>query len=257
MLPILFSVGSFSLYTLGLTIGVSFLAAAFIIWRRLKELNLKEEKIIDFIIIASVFSWLTARVFCIIQNWGEFKHIAARWFDFMRFPGFSYFGSIFGLIVISIWYAKKQKLDYWQILDETIYGILPFMIFTQLGCFFDGSGQGKPTTMPWGVFFPGSLVRRQPLSVFTAIALLLIWVLLLRIEREWRFWEWYKSKAQGIVLLIFLGLFFTSNIPLAFLKESRLYFFLLDLLANILGLLIVGVVFYLRSGRKIINYGKK
>jgi phosphatidylglycerol:prolipoprotein diacylglycerol transferase len=257
MLPILFSVGSFNFYTLGLTIGVSYLIAAFTVWRRLRELNLKEEKVIDFIIVSSIFSWLTARIFYIIPNWEEFRHFVVGWFDFMRFPGFSYFGTVIGLVIISAWYAKKQKWDYWQILDEVSYGVLPFMIFVQLGCFFDGSGQGKPTTMPWGVFFPGSLVRRQPLPVFSAIALFLIWILLLKIEREWRFWDWYKSKAQGIILLIFLSLFFAANIPLAFFKDSKIYFLLLDLIINVSGLLIVGAVFYSRSGRKIISHDRK
>lgn len=257
MLPILFSIGAFNLYTLGLMFGLGYLLAAFIIWRRLKELSLKEEKVIDFIIVGGVALLFWARLFYIVQNLAEFNFSLGKWVNFNRFPGFSYFGAVFGVTITLFWVARKLKWDFWQIGDEIVFGVLPLMVLAQVGCFLDGSGQGKPTTMPWGIFFPGSLLRRQPLAAFTALIVFLIWIFLLRIEREWRFWEWYKSKANGLILLVFWGLFFASNILLAFLKDSKIYFFLLDLVGSLLGLLVVAVVFYIRSGRKIVIYEKK
>lgn len=235
MLPVLFSLGPITFYTFGFFLAIGFFLAAFTIWRRLRDLGFKEEKIIDGIIVLAVGGLLFSRVFFILQNFEKFGVFLSRWLLVGRYPGFSFWGVIVGVFLSLFWFCKKQKWDFWRVADEVAFGALPFFVLVQLGLFFDGTSPGKPTSMPWGVFFPGSLVRQHPVSLFIAIFLFLIWFFLLKIERQWRFWDWYKSKASGFIFLTFLSLLFFANFLLAFLKETKLYFYWLEIILSLLG----------------------
>jgi phosphatidylglycerol:prolipoprotein diacylglycerol transferase len=235
MLPILFTIGPVTIYTFGFLLGLGFFLTSFIIWRRLRELGLKEEKIIDGIIFGAFLGFFFSRIFFVIQNFSDFGISFGHWILVGRYPGFSFWGALVGILLGLIWFCRQQKWDFWRVADEVTLGILPFFFLAQLGAFFDGTSPGKPTSMPWGIFFPGSLVRQHPVSLFSAIFLFLIWVFLLKIERQWRTWSWYKSQAPGFITLTSFSLIFLTNFPLAFLRETRLYFYWLEIILSLFG----------------------
>ena len=251
MLPILFHWGPFTLYTLGLFLGIGFFLASFIFWRRLRELGFAEEKTIDFVLLTGVVSIIFARVLFIVENLSNFPFALANYALYLRYPGLSFWGGVSGCLVVLWWFTKRQKWNFWKVGDELVFSLLPFFILAQLGCFFDGSPLGKVTGMPWGMYFPGSFLRRQPVPLFYAILLLLSWLILLRLERHWRFWNWYKSKASGLLFLLFCAALFFSNLILAFLRETRLYFYWLEVSLSISALIASVIIIYFRSGRKI------
>jgi len=236
MLPVLFTIGPITVYTLGFFLGIGFFLTAFIIWRRLKELGLREEKIIDSILFSFLVALFFSRVFFIVQNFSEFGWFFSRWIFVARFPGFSFWGGVGGGFLGLFLFCYKQKWDFWRVADEVTFGILPFLFLFQLGTFFDGSGFGRPTSMPWGFFPPGSLVRQHPVSLLMAIFIFLIWLLLLKVERHWRTWKWYRSQKPGFIILTFFILLFTANFLLAFLKENKLYFYWLEIILSLGGL---------------------
>jgi len=246
MLPVLFTIGPITVYTFGFFLGIGAFFTAFIIWRRLKELGVKEEKIIDGIVFCQLLGLFFSRLFFIIKNFSEFGLILSRWILVGRFPGLSFWGWLIGIVLGLALFSRWQKWDFWRITDEVTFGILPFLFLFQLGSFFDGSGAGKPTGMPWGIFFPGSLVRQHPVSLMMAILIFLIWIFLLRIERNWRTWSWYKSQKPGFIALVFLGLLSLVNLPLAFLKENKLYFFLIDIFLSFGGVVLSTTLIWLR-----------
>lgn len=255
MLPVLFSIGSVNFYTLGVLLAIGFFLAAFFIWRRLRDLGIEEEKTIDLIIIATLLSLLFARISFVIQNISLLGLNPIHWLLISRYPGLSFWGGIGAIFLAVYWFSRRQSLDFWQLADEFTYGLLPLLILVQIGAFFDGSGFGKPTITPWGIYTAGSLLKRYPLPLITAIGLFFIWIFLLRIERNWRAWRWYKSKAYGVITLSFGLLAMGLNSIVAFWKDSSLYWYWLEigLSAALVGLFLV--IIYLRSGRRLI--GKK
>lgn len=257
MLPVLFSIGPITIYTFGFLLAVGFFLASFLTWRRLRDLGLDEEKIIDFLLSLSFFAFVFARIGFILVHLKNFGFSPGHWFLLGRFPGLSFWGAIFGGILIMIWFCQKNNWDFWQVADEVIFGLLPFAVLTQLGCFFDGCSLGIPTSMPWGVFFPGDFIRRQPVSLFGAIAFFLIWIFFLRIERQWRTWDWYKSRAEGFISLSFLGLAFLVSFKLAFLEAGRLYYLWVKKITALFGFFLVLILFYKRSGIEIKKESKK
>lgn len=248
MLPVLFSIGPITIYTFGFLLAVGFFLASFLTWRRLRELGLEEEKIIDFLLTLSFFAFVFARLGFIFTHPTNFGLSPARWVLLGRFPGFSFWGALIGGVLALVWFCRKNRWELWRVADEVVFGFLPLSVLIQLGCFFDGCSLGIPTSMPWGMFFPGDFIRRQPVSLFGALFFFLIWILLLRIERHWRTWNWYKSSAEGFIGLSFLGLAFLTGFILAFLEEGRLYYLRFKQGTTFLGFLLVLILFFKRSG---------
>lgn len=251
MLPILFTIGPAKIYTLGFFLMIGFFVAAFIFWRRLISAGYKEEKIIDLIIFESVLALINGRLFYIFQNFHAFAFLPDRWLFWARYPGFSFWGGVTGLYFALFYFTRKEKWLFWQIADEMVYAILPLLALVQFGCFFDGASPGKSTSYPWGIYFPGNLLKQQPVSLFFGVLLFILWLFLRRIERQWRIWSWYKSKAEGFVTLIFWIFLFGFNFLLAFLRESRLYFYWLEVILSLLVFSAICILFYRQSGRNI------
>lgn len=254
MLSMIFSIGPITIWSLGFLMAVGVFLESFIIWRRLRDLGLKEEKILDFIIVALLWGFLISRLLFILQHFNQFGFHLNRWFLFIRYPGFSFWGWLLGMIATIYWFVKKEKWNFWRIADEVAFGILPFLSLIQFGRFLDGSGFGRSTSMPWGFYFPGTLLKRHPVSLFSAIFIFLIWFLLLRVERYWRTWAWYKDKGGGFIGLVALGLIFLTHIPLAIIKDSKIYFYWSEIGLMIIAFLAIATLFYIRSGRNLKNF---
>lgn len=257
MLPLLFSIGPINFYSLGLLLAIGFFLSAFFIWRRLRDLGIDEEKVIDLIIVSALFGLIFGRIFFIIQNLSLFGFNLAHWLFISRYPGLSFWGGIGGLFLAIFLTARRQNLEFWQIADEFVYGLMPFLILAQIGAFFDGTGFGKPTTMPWGIYAAGSLLKRHPLPLIMAVGFFAIWVFLLRIERHWRTWRWYKSKAHGLVILFFGSIAMLINLLVVFLRDSPVYWYWLEIVLSFILIVLFSGLIYLRSGRRLSGKSKE
>ncbi len=251
MLSIILSSGPVTLYSLGFLMAIGAFLLSFISWRRLRELGLEEEKVLDFIIITLLFGFFFARLLFVLEHFNKFGLSFLRWFLFVRYPGFSFWGWILGFFLSLNWFARKEKWNLFRVADEITFGALPFLILIQLGQFLDGSGFGRFTNMPWGIYSPGSLLKRHPVSLFMAILLFLIWSLLIKTERHWRTWNWLKNRESGFVSLIALILTFLVSIPLAFLGDSKVYFYWLKIGLMVVFFILTTTFFYGRVGHSL------
>ncbi|PJE68559.1 hypothetical protein COU96_03225 [Candidatus Shapirobacteria bacterium CG10_big_fil_rev_8_21_14_0_10_38_14] len=257
MLPVLFSIGPITVYSLGFLLTVGAFLSSFVVWRRLRELGIKEEKTIDFILTLAFFGLIFARIIYIFWHFDQFGFSLSRWFLLGRYSGLSFWGGMLGFWLALWLFIKREKKDFWQLADELSFGLLPLLILAKTGCFFDGCSLGKPTNLFWGIYFPGTFLRRQPVSALAVVFLFLIFLFLIWLERRWRLLAWYKSKACGFVFLTFLSLLFLVNFILAFWRDSQLYFYWAEIFLSLTGFLAAVIVFYFRSGRKLRRQNEK
>jgi phosphatidylglycerol:prolipoprotein diacylglycerol transferase len=235
MLPVIFSLGPVTIYSLALFIGIGFFLAAFIIWRRLRDLGFNEEEVIDFVLLSALAGIFFAKVVNYLAN--------------QNFFGFTLGGIFAGVILVLYLFQKRKNWSFWQVADELVFALLPFSVLFQVGLFLDGSSPGRPTGMPWGIYFPGSLVRTLPVPIFLGVAIFVVWLFILQIERHWRTWEWYRSKNNGLLALVFLGLISLANFGVAFWRQSDLYWYWAEIIGSG-GLFWMSlVILYFRSGR--------
>ncbi|KPJ70775.1 hypothetical protein AMJ51_00980 [Microgenomates bacterium DG_75] len=254
MLPLLFSIGPLNFYSLAIFLALGFFLSAFFIWRRLRDLGLEEERVIDLILLAAFSGLVFSRIFFIVQNLSFLGFNPLHWVLINRYPGLSFWGAIGGIILVVYLFSRRQNQDFWQLIDEFVYSLMPLLILVQIGAFFDGAGFGKPTTMPWGIYVVGSLLKRQPLPLVMAMGFFILWLFMLRIERQWRTWNWYKSKSHGLIVLSFGFLAMILNFFVAFWRDNLLYWYWLEIsLSLVLAVSFLGII-YLRSGRR--QFGK-
>jgi len=66
----------------------------------------------------------------------------------------SYHGGLIGVIFAAWYYVRKEKLDWWNVVDLYIPAIPLGYTFGRLGNFINGELYGRLTTSPIGMYFP-------------------------------------------------------------------------------------------------------
>jgi len=92
--------------------------------------------------------------------------------NYIGISGMSYYGGVIGIILVSFFFARKQKLNFWQLADFVIPAIPAGYFFGRLGNFLNGELFGRVTEKPWGMYFadglPGQGLLRHPSQLYEA-----------------------------------------------------------------------------------------
>lgn len=223
MFPIIFSIGPITIYSFGFLLAIGLLVYIFSGWRRLRELGLVEEKVVDFLLLSILLMFVAGRLSYGLVNLSEFGPEVPRWLLIGRWPGLALNGLLLGMVLALCWYAKKRAWSFWRVADQLVFVFLPLVTLFFLGSFFAGSFLGSQTSLFWGIFSPGDLVRRHPAALYGAVYFFLVWLGLTRVERQWRTWSVIGDNRDGFISLLFAGLFCFGRFWLAFWEASSLY----------------------------------
>lgn len=257
MLPVLFSIGPIKIYSYGLFMALAFLSGSFVFFRRAKEAAFEEEKIFDSIIWTVLFGLLGARICYLLFNFADFGFNPLKWFWLTRYAGLSFHGGLLGGILGLFFFTKREKWDFWQISDMVVFGLALGQVIGRIGCFFNGCCFGIETDLPWGVVFVGLEGKRHPTQIYEALFVLLIFFLLLKLERRYRLFSWYQGKsdkaAPGFLSLVYLIFYNLGRIFLENLRGDSLYWkgIRSTQLISFLIFLVALVTLYQRSGREL------
>ena len=263
MFPVLFSIHPITIYTIGVFLVLAFLAGGYVFWRKGREEHYQEEELFDAFLLTTVWGILWARVGFIALNFSHFQLAALKWLDVFNYPGMY---PLLGL-VMGVWFlfqrAKKQKWDENEILDFAALAITLGLVIVSIGSFFDGSGIGNPTSLPWGVTFPSVFDRRHPVQLYGALFYLLVFVLLNWLEPRYRMFEWYRNKKHsaqtGFLFAVFCICYGVYGIALSFLSPAQVTLFDINIdLPLRVGILLFGLIkLWAQSGRGFISLPKK
>ena len=165
--------------------------------------------------------------------------------------GMSFHGGLLGLIVATIFFSKKAKINFFKFTD-IISCVAPIGIFLgRIANFINGELYGKITTLPWGVVFPNAgNISRHPSQIYEAIFEGIILFLIINI--------FYKKlfHKTGIISSLFVILYSIFRFIIEFTREPDAH---LGLLAFNLSMgqyvsliFIMGglIIFYSRNGFK-------
>ena len=120
--------------------------------------------------------------------------------------GMSFHGGLLGLIVATIFFSKKAKINFFKFTD-IISCVAPIGIFLgRIANFINGELYGKITTLPWGVVFPNAgNISRHPSQIYEAIlegVILFLIINYLALKKELI----YKSGLVSVYFLIFYSI---------------------------------------------------
>ena len=119
--------------------------------------------------------------------------------------GLSFHGAALGLALACALFARRHHVPILDVTDTVALCGAPGLFFGRIGNFINGELNGRPTTVPWAMIFPGDPLHlpRHPSQLYEAVAegILLaatIWLL----DRRARAQGWYRAGlATGAFLI--------------------------------------------------------
>ena len=84
--------------------------------------------------------------------------------------GMSFHGGLLGVILASFIYARRNALPTLSFADLIAASVAPGLFFGRIANFINAELWGRPTTMPWGVAFPGEAAQRCAVEFGTPCA---------------------------------------------------------------------------------------
>ncbi|MFH1946973.1 MAG: prolipoprotein diacylglyceryl transferase [Candidatus Magasanikbacteria bacterium] len=241
--PIIFQYNFISIRWYGLFLVIGIILSLFIITKLFKQNKLDKELAYDLVVWLTIGGLIGARLGHII-----FYNL----FYFLKNPteiiminhgGLSSHGMTIGLI-LTFWLwlrhnsppvrpelttkAKKGESEgvlawSWEkIVDLVVIPIPLLAAFIRLGNFFNSEIVGRPTDLPWGVYFSRfglEPILRHPSQIYESLIALSIFVFIYFIYKK------YSNKLPQLFLTnTFILLYFSTRFLIEFVKEYPLYF---------------------------------
>lgn len=173
MHPVILTLGSISISSFGLFLALAFLLATFVGWRLAKIYDLNEEKLLDLAIITFLGGILGARIYFVALNWALFQDLN-KVLLINRYPGLSFWGGLLGGMIALSFFARRVKMNFWQIMDFAAVGFMLGLSVGNIGCFLGGCGYGVVSNSPLATAVVGLVGKRVPISALESLFLLVI-----------------------------------------------------------------------------------
>lgn len=255
MFPVLFSIGPVSFKTITLFILLSFFLASFIFWRKGKEEHYSQADIFDSFLLSTLIGTVVARAVFIIFNFNIFGLRILNWFDLTEYPGINL---IAGLVAAAFYMYKravKNKWDKFEVLDFWVTSISLGLSIYYLGTFFDGTGYGFATKLPWGVAFSQLVEPHHPIQMYFSLFYLALYFYLSKVEYSYRTFTWYrhgkKTAQTGYLTSFFLVSVAVFTFIMSLIKPATIEFMGInfDMVISVLLAFFGTSLLYNRSGR--------
>jgi len=209
--PSLFSIGSFQLRYYSLMYLVAFTIVYFLTIYRLKSENYEytAETVQDYLVWAMLALILGGRFgYALFYNFGYYlQHPLeiilpfdfSNGIKFVGLSGMSYHGGLIGIVIATILFCRKSKINLWHFVDLFCPAIPLGYTFGRIGNFINGELYGRVTAAPWGMYFPLDSTHslRHPSQLYEAFFEGIVLFVLL--------WMFRKKKSfDGLLLGIYI-----------------------------------------------------
>lgn len=156
MIPVLFELGPFKVYSYGLMLGLGFLLGGYIVSLELKRNRINPDLATGITILGVVFGIAGAKLLFLLENFGEFLQRPLA----MAFSGggLTWYGGFVLAIIAVVIYIRSKKVPFLKVWDAIGLGLMLGYGVGRLGCHLSGDGDyGFPTDLPWGTNYEKGL----------------------------------------------------------------------------------------------------
>lgn len=179
--PILLQIGPIALRWYGLLIMGGALLGAYVATFEAKRRKLNEDHVWNALLWALILGFLGARLYHVLStpagSSGLSYYFSEKPFDILTLFGFSFpfptalmiwrggigiFGGLAGGVLGLLIYARRNKVNFLQLLDVFTPGMLLGQAIGRWGNYFNQELYGPPTTLPWGIKITNPLQRIPP-----------------------------------------------------------------------------------------------
>ncbi len=212
--PVVYTIGSFSLYWYALWFLSGFLVVWFLaLWlARRKDAPCSEESITTLLFVLFLGALIGGRIGYVLFYYPDIfwstPFLIVSPYDFHRgvwvgISGMSYHGGLLGVALALYWFARREKISFWQTADFVAFLAPIAVFFGRLGNFFNVELPGRITTQPWGMLFPGTFpegVLRHPSTLYASFLEGIVLFVVLLIARK-------KMPFSGALTCLYLALY--------------------------------------------------
>jgi len=208
--PVLLDLGFLKIYSWGFMVAIAFIAATIIAAREAKRKNISPEKIYSLVTYIIIGAIIGSRIAYLLFNPASFSDIFKFWEG-----GLSFHGGFIGGILFGFFYVRKNKLNFYEILDTCAPSIPLAQAIGRIGCFLRGCCYGIETALPWGIQYMGQI--RHPTQLYSSLALLIIFIFLSK--------QKYKKNFNGALFLTYIIIYSVFRFFIEFIRaEPRILF---------------------------------
>jgi phosphatidylglycerol---prolipoprotein diacylglyceryl transferase len=255
MHPIVFQIGSLTVYTYGVLAAVGFLSGLWYAYRSAPRMGLDANQVWNLGIYGILISLAASKVWLIFSAWDYYAANPREIFSIETFQSAGvFYGGIIGGILWVLLYTHFQKMSFLRVLDLSAAPVALGHAIGRVGCFAAGCCYGKPTGLPWGVTFTDPVagkisgtplgVSLHPTELYEAAAEFLNFGLLL--------WLGIKRRLKGQIIGAYFILYGIERGTIEFFRDdpgrTLMFHDRLSLMQVVsAALIVVGVFLFLRG----------
>lgn len=210
MHPVLFHVGSFSIYTYGVLVAFGVMLGLWYARRQAPRAGLDPDLVWNLGIYMVLTALVVAKLWLVLLYLPYYLSNPREIFSIgIVQSGGTFYGGVLGGIAMVAIYAWRKRSSVLPLLDTYATGLPLGHAIGRLGCFMAGCCYGKPTNVPWGVTFLDPVaarlvgtpvgIRLHPTELYESFAELCNFALLVVLSRRQRF----KGQLAGTYLLLY------------------------------------------------------
>jgi len=206
MHPIICRIGPFNIYSWGFMVAAAFIAGLFAGLKYAKREGITAEHTIDLFMYVLVSSIIGARLFYVIGFFPEYRQNPISILSINQ-GGMVFLGGVFGGIAALMAYCRYRRINVWKMLDAATPSVAIGYAIGRIGCLLNGCC--------YGITLFGF---RQPTQIYSSIAGLIIFLLLVRLYN--------KKRYDGQIFLLGLSFYSLYRFFIEFLRYSPLHIFI-------------------------------
>ena len=158
-----FSLFGFEVAFYGCTMALGIILGYLLAVNEAKRTGQNPENYLDLVMYGVVFAIIGARLYYVAFRWDYYKEDLLRIFK-LRQGGLAIYGGIIAAFLTAYVFARKRKLNYFQILDTVSFGLLIGQITGRWGNFFNREAFGDYTDGLFAMRLPVDAIRYSEIT---------------------------------------------------------------------------------------------
>lgn len=240
--PYLFTWGPITVRWYGFLMMVAVLVGTWIALREARRVGIKDDDIIDLVLICAPISWLGARLYYVVMEWGYYSQNLSEIYKIWH-GGLAIHGGILTAIITGFIFTRVRGLRFLQIADLVAPSLILGQAIGRWGNFFNQEAYGYETNLPWAMYIDGAY--RHPTFLYESLWDLLVFIILI-LRRK-------KVKAQGQLFMMYLVLYSVGRFFIEGLRTDSLMIGSLraaQVMSVLMIILSISIYFYLGKQTK-------